>query len=58
MKIYQIKYKNGGIQKYAYTNDFIDYYQTHKDVKTKTNLITEKKEFYEEVQKMRIDKKV
>lgn len=58
MKIYQVKYKKGGIQKYAYTSDFIDYYATHKDVKTKTNLITEKKEFYEEVQKMRIDKKV
>jgi hypothetical protein len=58
MKIYQIKYKHGGIQKYAYTNDFIDYYATHKDVKTKTNLITEKKQFYEEVQKMRTDKEV
>jgi hypothetical protein len=58
LKIYQIKYKKGGIQKYAYTDDFIDYYQTHKDVKTKTNLITENTQFYEEVQKMRIDKKV
>jgi hypothetical protein len=58
LKIYQIKYKRGGIQKYAYTSDFIDYYATHKNAKTKTNLITEKKQFYEEVQKMRIDKKV
>jgi hypothetical protein len=47
-----------GIQKYAYTPDFINYYASHKDVKTKTNLITEKKEFYEEVQKMWNDKKV
>jgi hypothetical protein len=58
MKIYQVKYKKGGIQKYAYTSDFIDYYETHKDAKTKTNLITEKKQFYEEVQKMRTDKEV
>ena len=58
MKIYQIKYKKGGIQKYAYTSDFKDYYASHIDCKTKTNLITEKTQFYEEVQKMRIDKKV
>ena len=58
MKIYQIKYRKQGIQKYAYTSDFINYYESHKDVKTKTNLIIEKKEFYEEVQKMWDDKKV
>ena len=52
MKIYQVKYQKQGIQKYAYTSDFIDYYASHKDLKTKTNLITEKKEFYEAVQKM------
>jgi len=58
LKIYQIKYLKQGIQKYAYTSDFINYYASHKDVKTKTNLIIEKKEFYEEVQKMWNDKKV
>lgn len=58
MKIYQIKYNFRGIRRYAYTSDFIDYYASYMDVKTKTNLITEKKEFYEEVQKMRIDKKI
>ena len=52
MKIYQVKYQKQGIQKYAYTSDFINYYASHKDLKTKTNLITEKKEFYEAVQKM------
>jgi hypothetical protein len=52
LKIYQIKYQKQGIQKYAYTSDFINYYASHKDVKTKTNLIIEKKEFYEAVQKM------
>jgi len=58
MKIYQIKYNFRGIRRYAYTSDFINYYASYMDVKTKTNLITEKKEFYEEVQKMRIDKKI
>ena len=52
MKIYQVKYQKQGIQKYAYTSDFINYYASHKDLKTKTNPITEKKEFYEAVQKM------
>ena len=52
MKIYQVKYQKQGIQKYAYTSDFINYYASHIDTKTKTNLITEKKEFYEAVQKM------
>jgi hypothetical protein len=58
LKIYQIKYNFRGIRRYAYTSDFINYYASYIDVKTKTNLITEKKEFYEEVQKMRIDKKI
>jgi hypothetical protein len=58
LKIYQIKYLKQGIQKYAYTSDFIDYYETHIDLKTKTNLIIEKKEFHEKVQKMWHDKKV
>lgn len=58
MKVYQIKYQKQGIQKYAYTSDFINYYATHMDVKRKTNLIIEKKQFYEEVQKMWDDKKV
>ena len=47
-----------GIRKYAYTSDFINYYASYMDVKTKTNLIIEQKQFYEEMQKMRIDKKV
>lgn len=58
MKIYQIKYNFRGIRRYAYTSDFINYHASYMDVKTKTNLITEKKEFYEEVQKMWIDKKI
>jgi hypothetical protein len=58
LKTYQIKYKKQGIQKYAYTSDFINFYPTYLDVKPKTNLITEKNEFYEKVQKVRNDQKV
>jgi hypothetical protein len=57
MKIYQIKYSHYGIIKYSYTDDFIEYYNTYPDVKTKTNVIIEKKQFYEEMQKMWSDKK-
>lgn len=57
MKIYQIKYSHYGIIKYYYTDNFIEYYKTYPDVKTKTNIIIEKKEFYEEMQKMWSDKK-
>ena len=56
-KIYQIKYNHYGVTKYCYTDNFIEYYKTYPDVKTKTNLIIEKKQFYEEMQKMWSDKK-
>ena len=57
MKIYQIKYNNNGVLKYCYTNNFIDFYASYTDVKAKTNIIIEKKEFYEKVQKVWADKK-
>lgn len=57
MKIYQIKYNNHGVLKYCYTNNFTDFYASYTDVKAKTNIIIEKKEFYEKVQKVWADKK-
>ena len=56
MKVYQIKYTHYGTLKYSYTDNFIDFYKLPTDIKTKTNLILEQKEFYEKVQQVQREK--
>jgi len=50
----QIRYREYGVLKWCYTDDFVNYYRKYKECIDKKNLLIFEKEFYEkmyEVQK-------